>query len=77
MTTLLIFLSPPPGIACCDSSGEFPKPCASAHDRLDQHRITSRAVLLLRESGQHQRPRGGRRVVRVALGEGGMASREG
>jgi hypothetical protein len=36
------------------AAGEFLKPGASAQDRLDQHRVTSRAVLLLRESGQHQ-----------------------
>src|SRR6516165_9130046 len=36
------------------TGGEFLKPRAPAGDRLDQRRITSRSVVLLRESGQHQ-----------------------
>ena len=36
------------------ADGEFLKPSAAARNRLDQRRITCRAVLLLRKSGQNQ-----------------------
>ena len=36
------------------ADGEFPKPSAAPRNRLDQRRITCRAVLLLRKSGQNQ-----------------------
>src|SRR5947209_5771753 len=36
------------------AGGELLKPCAPARNRLDQSRVTSRAVVLLRQSGQNQ-----------------------
>jgi adenylate cyclase len=36
------------------AGGELLKPCAPARNRLDQRRITSRAVVLLRQSQQHE-----------------------
>ena len=35
-------------------SGQLSKPCTPARERLDQRRVTSRSVVLLRQSGQHQ-----------------------
>src|SRR5207248_7640019 len=36
------------------AGGELLKPCAPPRNRLDQSRVTSRVVLLLRQSGQNQ-----------------------